>query len=53
MTLISSCHWKTLEPFSLGKERPENTFFKTLIVNYHKIVKKENVIRNNKKLTIS
>ena len=26
MTLMSSCHWKTLEPFCLSKKRPENTF---------------------------
>ena len=26
MTLISSCHWKTLLPFCLRKERPENAF---------------------------
>ena len=37
--MISSCHWKTLVPFSLGKERPENSFL-TLIVNYRKIVQK-------------
>ena len=35
-TLISSCHWKTLAPFSLWKKRPENAFL-TLIVNYPKI----------------
>ena len=28
-TLISSCHWKTLVPFSLQKKRPENAFFNT------------------------
>ena len=37
--LISSCHWKTLEPFCLQKKRPENAFL-TLKVNYHKIVQK-------------
>ena len=26
MTLISSCHWKTLVPFCLRKKRPENVF---------------------------
>ena len=26
--IISSCHWKTLVPFCLQKERPENTFLK-------------------------
>ena len=39
MTLISSCHWKTLVPFCMGKERPENAFL-TVTVNYHKIVQK-------------
>ena len=39
MTLISSCHRKTLVPFYLRKERPENTFL-TPIVNYHEIVQK-------------
>ena len=39
MTLISSCHWKTLVPFCLRKKRPENAFL-TLIVNYRKIVQK-------------
>ena len=38
-TLISSCHWKTLEPFSLRKKRPESAF-STLIVNYRKTVQK-------------
>ena len=38
-TLTSSCHWKTLLPFSLRKERPENAFL-TLAVNYRKIVQK-------------
>ena len=37
MTIISSCHWKTLAPFCLLKKRPENAFL-TLIVNYPKIV---------------
>ena len=39
MTLISSCHWKTLAPFCLPKKGPENAFL-ILIVNYHKIVQK-------------
>ena len=38
-TLISSCHCKTLVPFCLRKERPENAFL-TLIVNYRKIIQK-------------
>ena len=38
-TLISYCRWKTLVPFCLRKERPENAFL-TLTVNYHKIVQK-------------
>ena len=37
--LTSSCHWKTLVPFSLQKKITENTFL-TLTVNYHKIVQK-------------
>ena len=36
-TSISSCHWKTLVPICLRKERPENAFL-TLTVNYRKIV---------------
>ena len=39
MTLVSSCHWKTLVPFCLRKERPENAFL-ALILNYRKIVQK-------------
>ena len=39
MTLISSCHWKTLVPFCFQKKRPEDAFL-TLTVNYHKIVQK-------------
>ena len=39
MTLISSCHWKTLVPICLQKKRPENAFV-TLKVNYCKIVQK-------------
>ena len=39
MTLISSCHWKTLLAFCLWKKRSENAFL-TLIVNYRKIVQK-------------
>ena len=38
-TLLSSCHWKTLAPFCLGKKRPEKVFL-TLTVNYCKIVQK-------------
>ena len=38
-TLISSCHWKTLVPFWLRKQRPKNSFL-TLLVNYCKTVKK-------------
>ena len=34
--LISSSHWKTLEPFCLQKKRPKNGFL-TVIVNYRKI----------------
>ena len=37
MTLISSCHWKTLVLFSLRRKRPENAFL-TLTVNYRKIL---------------
>ena len=39
MTLISSCHWKTLVPSCLRKKRPENAYL-TLIVNYRKIEQK-------------
>ena len=42
-TLISSCHWKTLVLFSLRKKRPENAFL-TLIVNYRKIVQKNQMM---------
>ena len=38
-TLISSCHWKTLEPFCLRKKIPENAFL-TLVVYYRIIVQK-------------
>ena len=38
-TLMSSCHWKTLVPFSLRKKRPENALL-TLTENYNKIVQK-------------
>ena len=38
-TLIYSCHCKTLVPFCLRKQRPENKLL-TLIVNYHKIIQK-------------
>ena len=27
MTLISSCHWRTLVPFCLQKKRPEKCIF--------------------------
>ena len=51
-TLISSCHWKTLEPFCLQKEKYENAFL-TLMVNDRKIVQKTNyAIQNNRNLTI-
>ena len=39
LTLISSCHWKTLVPSCLRKKRPENAYL-TLIVNYRKIEQK-------------
>ena len=32
-TLIYFCHWKTLVPFSLRKERPENAFLTLIIAN--------------------
>ena len=38
-TLISSCHWKTLVPFCLPKNKPENAFL-IRTVNYCKIVQK-------------
>ena len=38
-TLISSCHWKTLVPFCLPKNKLENAFL-ILTVNYRKIVQK-------------
>ena len=38
-TLTSSCHWKTLVPFSLQPKIPENAFL-TLTVNYPKIPQK-------------
>ena len=38
-TLIPSCHWKTLAAFCLQKKRLANAFL-TLILNYHKIVRK-------------
>ena len=37
--LISPCHWKTLVSFWLRKKRPKNAFL-TLLVNHHKIVRK-------------
>ena len=37
--LTSSSHWKTIVPFSLRKERPENPFL-ALTVNYRKIAQK-------------
>ena len=42
-TLISSCVWKILASFCFWKKRPEKTFL-TLIVNYHKIVRKNWVL---------
>ena len=42
-TLIFSCHWKTLVPFSLRKKRPKNAFL-TMTVNYRKIVQKKKII---------
>ena len=51
-TLISSCHWETLVPFSLRKKRPENTFL-TPIVGCRNFVQKNNyAIQNNNKLAI-
>ena len=44
--LISSCHWKTLVPFCLLKERPE---FLTLIVNYRKIAQKNKSCHSKQK----
>ena len=38
-TLISFCHWKTLERFRLRKKKPENAFL-TLVVNHRKISQK-------------
>ena len=46
ITLISSCHWKTLVPFWLRKKRPENKFL-TLIMNYCKIVQKNKLWHSN------
>ena len=40
MTSASSCHWKTLVPFCLGKKRPEEAVL-TLAVNYGKPHKKQ------------
>ena len=51
VTLISSCHWKTLVPFYLRKERPENAFL-TLVVNYHKIVQKKKLCYSKQQLII-
>ena len=39
LTLISSCHWKTLVPSCLRKKKHEHTFL-TPIVNYRKIAQK-------------
>ena len=39
MALTSSCHWQTLAPFCLRKERPENDLI-TLTMNYRKNVQK-------------
>ena len=38
--LIPFCHWKTLAPLCLRKERPEKAFL-TLIVNYRQIALKK------------
>ena len=46
-TLMPFCHWKTLVPFCLQKERPENALL-TLTVNYRKIVQK-NKLRHSKR----
>ena len=45
-TSISPCHWKTVQPSCLQKERPENAFL-ILTVNYRKIVQK-NKLRHSK-----
>ena len=42
ITLISSCHWKTLVLSYLRKKRPANAFL-TLTVNYRKIAQKNNL----------
>ena len=47
-TLMSSCHWKALEPFFLRNKRRENALL-TLTVNYRQ---KKNAIQNDSKLTI-
>ena len=47
ITTISSCHWKTLLPICLQKERPENTLL-TLTVMIIKLYRKTNyAIQNN------
>ena len=38
-TLTFSCHWKTLVPFCLRKERPEKAVL-TLAVSYRKILQR-------------
>ena len=51
-TLIPSCHWKTLVAFCLQKKRLANAFL-TLILNYHKIVRKNKyAIQNNNNMAI-
>ena len=34
LTLISSCHWKTLVPFCFQKKTPENTFLPSKTTNW-------------------
>ena len=47
ITTISSCHWKTILPICLQKERPENTLL-TLTVMIIKLYRKTNyAIQNN------
>ena len=42
MTLISSCHWKTLVPFGLQMKRMENSFLKPT-ENCRKVIQKNNL----------
>ena len=39
-TLVSSRHWKSLEPFYLRKKRPENTILKPAVNSRTFILKK-------------